>query len=150
MLPRPKSNQRDEKQNQAKCIYANYPCAPRFNTESNKCSLYPWTISGWMKSLIFHSVYDLNTPPILSSLEEQRPKEIQLNWYDLLSPSMRPTILPLLSFSLVFTINQILSKKFHFSRKRERLHTEQHRQHRSTRLHLARNGRLDDANKDLQ
>lgn len=113
MLPRPKSNQR-RKQNQTKCTYANYPHAPRLKTESNKCSLYPWAISGWMKSLIFHSVYDLNTLPILSSLVEQRPKEIQLNWYDLLSPSMNPTILPLLSFSLVYKINQILSKDFHF------------------------------------
>ena len=82
-----------------------------FNTESKKRSLYPWAISGWVKFLIFRSVYDLNTSPILSSLVEQRPKEIQLNWYDLLSPSMNPTILPLLSFSLVYKINQILSKE---------------------------------------
>ena len=81
--------------------------------------MFPISLSDqWMdKSLIFHSVYDLNTPPILIFLVEQRPKEIQLNWYDLLSSSMSPTILPLLSFSLVYTINQILSKDFHFPEK---------------------------------
>ena len=68
--------------------------------------------------------------------------EIQRNWYDLLSPSMNPTILPLLSFSLVYKINQILSKDFHFP--------ERDKGYILDNTEFARNGQLHDEYKDLQ